>query len=231
MENIVTAIFEVEAEGYKAFTELRRNTIGTGYSVIEASLLKREGDAIVVVDAFDAADVTSDDTAAGMLVGALVGILGGPLGVLLGAGAGALIGNAYDSADTLDSVSLLEAAAAKLYDGETAIIALVQEEEPAFDAAFVGYKTTIIRHFAVDVMDEVELARKAEADFANQLHQKLRAEKKAEKAAKKEQRKAERKARRAEEKAEREEFEAAYEEASEIARAEFTSSTKEMLGE
>lgn len=92
MENVVTVIFDVESEAYKAFTELRNRPFGTDYAVAEASLLKREGDAITIADAFDAAGVTSDDTATGMIVGSIVGILGGPLGVLLGAGTGALIG-------------------------------------------------------------------------------------------------------------------------------------------
>ena len=195
MENVVTAIFDVEAEAYKAFTEIRNKPFGEDYAVAEASLLKRDGDAIVVVDAFDAAAVTADDTAAGIVIGSLVGILGGPLGVILGASTGALIGSAYDSADAIDSVSMLEVTAAKLYDGEVAIVALVQEEEPAFDAAFAGYDTTIVRHFAVDVINEVDLAREATADFENQLRQQLRVERKAEKAEKREERKAKIKAR------------------------------------
>ena len=148
MENVVTAIFEVESEAYKAFTELRNKPFGEGYTVAEASLLKREGDNIVIAEAFDAAGVTSDDTATGMIVGSLVGILGGPLGVLLGAGTGALVGGTYDSIDAADSASMLEVTASKLYENEVAIVALVQEDEPAFDAAFEGYETTIIRQFA-----------------------------------------------------------------------------------
>ena len=242
MENVVTTIFEVESEAYKAFSELRGMPYGEGYTVAEASLLKRDGDAIIVVDAFDAAGVTADDTATGMIVGALVGILGGPLGVLLGASTGALVGSAYDSADAVDSASILEVTAAKLYDGEVAIVALVQEDEPAFDAAFAGYQTTVIRHFAVDVMEEVDLARKAEADLSNQLREQLRAEKKADKAEKREERKAERaekrEARKAkiqarfdEAKAKRAERKAEFDEAKDIANAQFTSSTKEMLDE
>ncbi len=230
MENVVTAIFDVEAEAYKAFTEIRNKPFGEDYAVAEASLLKRDGDAIVVVDAFDAAAVTADDTAAGIVIGSLVGILGGPLGVILGASTGALIGSAYDSADAIDSVSMLEVTAAKLYDGEVAIVALVQEEEPAFDAAFAGYDTTIVRHFAVDVINEVDLAREATADFENQLRQQLRVERKAEKAEKREERKAKIKARFDELKAKRAERKAAFDEGKEIANAQFTSSTKEMLG-
>lgn len=230
MENVVTAIFDIESEAYQAFAELKNLPFGEGYVVAEAALLKREGDAIVLADCFDAASVTSDDTAAGMIVGSLVGILGGPLGVLLGAGAGALIGSRADAADTLNSMSLLEVAAAKLLDGETAIIALVQEEEPAFDAAFEKYQTTIIRHFAVDVMYEVELGREIVADLANQAKERIRAERKAEKEEKRADRKASIVARFEALKAKHAERKAAAHEAAEIANAQFVSSTKEMLG-
>ena len=47
MENVVTAIFEVESEAYKAFSELRSAPFGEKYAVAEASLLKREGDAML----------------------------------------------------------------------------------------------------------------------------------------------------------------------------------------
>ena len=231
MENVVTAIFEVESEAYKAFTELRNKPFGEGYSVAEASLLKREGDAIIIADAFDAAAITSDDTATGIVIGSLVGILGGPLGVLLGAGAGALIGGAYDSADTVNSASMLEITASKLYDGEVAIIALVQEDEPAFDAAFEGYETTIVRHFAVDVINEVELAREATADFENQLRAQLRAERKAEKAEKREERSNKIKAHFEKVKTKRAERKAAFDEAKDIANAQYSTATKEIFGE
>ena len=248
MENVVTAIFEVESEAYKAFTEIRNKPFGDNYVVAEASLLKRTGDAIAVADSFDAAGVTEDDTATGMVIGSLLGILGGPLGVILGASAGALIGSINDTDDAIDSVSMLEITAAKLYDGEVAIVALVQEEEPAFDAAFAGYQATIVRHFAADVMDEVDLARDAAKDFENQLHAQLKADRKAERADKRAERKAEREekraariakmdahfekleAKRAERKAEYAEHKVDFEESADIAEAEFVNSTKEMLG-
>ncbi|MDO4798234.1 MAG: DUF1269 domain-containing protein [Coriobacteriales bacterium] len=230
MENVVTAIFDVESEAYKAFSEIRAMPFGNGYGVAEAALLKREGDNIIVVDSIDAVAVTADDTAAGMVIGSLVGILGGPFGVLLGAATGALIGSSLDSADAVNSLSMMEVTAAKLYDGEIAIIALVQEEEPAFDAAFEDYQTTIIRHFAVDVINEVDLARDAQADLANQMHEQLRAERKAERADKREERSAKVKAHFEEIKAKRAARKATAAEAREIAEAQFTSSTKEMLG-
>ena len=191
MENIVTAIFSVESEAYQAFTQIRQKPYGEGYVVAELAQLKREGDAITVVEACDTAAVTSNDTAAGMAVGALAGILGGPLGVLLGAYTGTVAGAAFDAADTVDSMALLEATAAKLMDGDVAIIALVQEEEPAFDKPFEGYDTMIIRHFAADVIQEVDSARELGAELANEAHQKLVADKKAETQQKVEEHKAE----------------------------------------
>ena len=230
MENVVTVVFSVESEAYKAFTEIRNKPYGDKYIVAEAALLKYEGDGVNVVAALDSVGVTSDDTAAGVIVGSLVGILGGPLGVLLGAGAGALVGGSFDTADALTSTSMLEVMAAKLYEGDVAIIALVSEEEPAFDAASEGYETTIIRHFAVDVMDEVELAYEAASDFERQLRQQLRAERKAERADKRAENKEKVKARFAELKAKRAERKAAFDEGKAIADAQFTSATKEMLG-
>jgi hypothetical protein len=179
MENVVTAIFEVESEAYKAFTELRQAPSGKDYKVVEAALLKRKGDTIEVVESIDAAGVSADDTARGIIIGSLAGILGGPLGVLLGANLGALVGTAFDTADTLDSASMLEVTAAKLYDGETAIVALVNEEEPAFDAAFEGFDVRIVRHFAIDVMDEVDRAIEEAAQDANLAKQEERAARKA----------------------------------------------------
>jgi uncharacterized membrane protein len=230
MENVVTAIFNVESEAYQAFTQIRKQPFGEDYFVAEASLLKHEGDSIVVADAFDAAGITSDDTATGMIVGSLIGILGGPLGVLLGASAGALIGSAFDSDDAIDSASMLEVTAAKLYENEVAIVALVQEDEPAFDAAFEGYKTTVMRHYATDVLGEVDRARESQAEMENQLRQQLRAERKEERAEKREERKDKIQGKFDGIKAKREERKAEFDEGMEIANAQFTTSTKEMLG-
>lgn len=231
MDNVVTVIFEVESEAYKAFTELRNVPFGEGFIVAEAALVKRTGDLVAIADSFDATAVTSDDTAAGMIVGSLVGILGGPLGILLGASIGGLAGSAVDAADAVDSVSMLEATALKLYDNEAAIIALVQEDEPAFDAAFKGYDVTIVRHFAADVYDEVERAREVEAELVNQAREQLRAENKAARQAKREDRKAKINARFDKAKQKHAARKEALNDAVDTANAQYVSSTKEMLGE
>lgn len=230
MENVATVVFAVESEAYKAFAEIRNAPFNAGYTVAEAALVKNEGRDVRMIDAFDTTGRASDDTTTGLLVGAVIGILGGPLGILLGAGAGALVGSAFDSDDVDDSVSALEVTAAKLGAGDVAIIALVQEEDAAFDLAFAAYEVAITRSAAVDVAGEVDAARKAEAENAAQLREQLRAEKKAEKAAKREERSRKVRARFEKAKATREANKEAREEAKEIANAQYTSSTKEMLG-
>ena len=67
----------------------------------------------------------------GGLVGAVVGLLGGPIGVLFGYGFGSLYGLAVgDTVDTTEA-GLIDVVSQKLIDGETAVVALVQENNEA----------------------------------------------------------------------------------------------------
>lgn len=231
MENVVTAIFKVESEAYKAFTEIRQAPVADNYIVAEAALVKRGEKYIEVVESYDAVGLTTDDTATGLIVGSVVGLLGGPLGVLFGAGVGALVGSLFDEGDAIDSASLLKATSVKLYDGDVALIALVQEDEPAFDAAFAGYDVTIIRHFAADVMEEVERGRETEAEIAKLTREQDKAELKANKEAKRQKRVAKIQAYFDEAAADRAERKAEFKEAKDIANAQYVSATKETLGE
>ena len=190
MENVVATIFDVESEGYQALSELRQAPAGTDYFVAEAALIKMENSTVKVLDSFDTGAFTANDTAKGIIIGSLVGIIGGPLGVMLGASTGALAGFAVDSGDVADSASMIEVIAKKLYKNEVAIVALVQEEEPAFDAAFEKFATTIIRFDAVTVIEEVDEAREVEAELECQALEKMRAERKAEADARRDERKA-----------------------------------------
>ncbi|MBR2834950.1 MAG: hypothetical protein IKE43_04465 [Coriobacteriales bacterium] len=113
-------------------------------------------------------------------MGSFVGILGGPVGVLLGASYGALLGGVVDSADAMDTASAIEVLADKLFENEVALVALVEEEEPAFDAALAKFSPTIIRYDVDDVIAEVDRARELEAELSRQAKAQLRAERKVE---------------------------------------------------
>ena len=195
MENVVLSVFAVESEAFQALSELRMAPIGEGYAVAEAALVKNSGGETSLLDGFNISGNTSDDTAAGIVIGSLVGILGGPLGVLLGAATGALVGSAADTDDAIDTMTAIEVLAGKLYEGEVAVIALVQEDEPAFDAAFQKYDATIVRYDAADIADEVERLKELEDVAAEDAVDKLRAERKEAREERHEERKAKMKAR------------------------------------
>ena len=183
--NVVVAVCEVESEAFQVFTELRTKITGAGYTAAEAALLRNKDGRIDMVDGFTLGPGAGDDTAMGIMIGSLVGILGGPIGVILGASIGGLAGSASDTNRAVDSVNAVAVVADKLYDGETAIVALVQEEEPAFDVVFSGYKTTIIRYDAADIAADVEELRKLEEQVSAEVADQMKAERKADRAERK----------------------------------------------
>ena len=158
MENVVSVVFEVESEAYQAFSEVKSAGFVTDdYTLSEMDLVKVKDGTIEVADRFDSGVQTVDDTVLGGLVGGLVGIIGGPVGMLLGGSLGVLSGSTLDVLDEGRNLSLIELTSSKLFEGETVIVALVQEDdEAAFDALFEGFKTTIVRQDAADVEEQVE---------------------------------------------------------------------------
>lgn len=202
MENVIVSIFSVESEAFQAFTELRQKPKGDGYNAVEAVLFKNRDGITIMEDCFAMRPLDAGETK-GLVIGSLVGVLGGPLGVLLGASYGALVGGSVDRAKAGDQLTAMEVLAGKIYEGETAIVALVKEdEEPAFDAVFSKYDATIIRYDAADIMAEVDRAYEIQAEMNSQALAQLRADRK-------DEREKRREARRADLKAKFEEYEAA----------------------
>lgn len=56
---------------------------------------------------------------------------------------------------------------------------MVGEDEPAFDAAFADYKTTILRYDAADIADDVDRLYDLEAEISNQVIEEIKADRKA----------------------------------------------------
>ncbi|MBO4353091.1 MAG: DUF1269 domain-containing protein [Eggerthellaceae bacterium] len=177
--NVVIAIFDVESEAFQAFSELRKMPAGEGYFVPEAALIKNKDNAIELCESFGTGSPDAGTTT-GIVVGSLVGVLGGPIGVILGAATGAWAGGVSDADYALDTASAVAVVASKIYEGEIAIAALVSEDEPAFDAAFDGYKTTIVRYDAADIAADVDRLYDLGAEISNQVLAEVKAERKAE---------------------------------------------------
>ena len=179
-ENVVVVLFKNESEGFQAATELKNAAAGNDYTISQLALVQKKDGKVSAVDGFDTGVKTSDDTWRGMLIGGLVGILGGPIGMLLGMSYGGLIGASIDLADASDGASMLEQVSTKLQDGETAVIALIQEQdESILDMKLSKFQAEILRCDAAVVAQEVEEAREAEKELQKQAKAQMRAQKKA----------------------------------------------------
>ena len=153
--NLVISIFKVESEAFQAFAELRSAPAGKDYSAPEAALIKKNQDGgLDTLEMFG--EAPANNTAAGAVIGGLIGLLGGPIGVLVGAAIGGVAGQIKDTEDVIDEASIIAVVASKIYEGEVAIAAFVEEEEPAFDAVFEKYEATVIRYDAETIAAEVK---------------------------------------------------------------------------
>ena len=179
IENVVTAVFDVESEAYQALSELKKDPITPTFTISQMGLCKKQNNRIIPLDGFDTGVDTRDDTAKGGLIGSIIGILGGPIGVLLGGGMGALVGSAIDSDDSAKNMSMLERVCMKLGEGQIIMAALIQEtDESVFDFRLQKYQTTITRYEAARIACEAEEATKLQKEMAKEAKRKLREEKK-----------------------------------------------------
>ncbi len=194
MENnaiILTVIFDVESEGYQAFTQMKQRPITDTYTVLQGALVKKGSNTVDVLDTLSSGVDSTDDTMTGTLIGAFIGLLGGPLGVLIGSVTGQLIGGAKDSSDINRNATLLETVGAKLAEGETAMLLLAQEE-PAFslDSAFDAFSVTLLRRDTAWVQDEVDEGIRVQQELAKEAKRKMHEERSAERKQKMEENRA-----------------------------------------
>ena len=192
MENIVVAVFPVESEAYQAFSKIKDGTTElSGYLVSQMAIVKKMGNNVQLEDAFDTGRETSDDTIAGGLIGALIGI-GGPLGILLGGGIGTLIGSSIDLGDIDTNNSMIERVSCILSDGDTALIAFVQEDNTMyFDNVLNTFQDVSITRWDAAILEqEIETARVLEKEFAKTAKKELREKKSQERKMKAEERRA-----------------------------------------
>ena len=182
MENLVVSVFNTESEAYQSFADLKAFRQTQTTKVAQIALVKNENGHIVEKERYDFE---------GGLLGAVIGLLGGPIGVLFGYGIGSLYGLAAgDTVDTAEA-GLIDVVSQKLIDGETAVVALVQENnEAVIDAYFTKYDTQIVRWDVATVVAEIEAALQVQEDLYNQARAQMKAERKAERKAKLEEFKA-----------------------------------------
>ncbi len=181
MDNVLTAIFKVESEGFQAFSEIQNSLKNELYLIPQMALVKYEQGKLQVLDKYDSPELEDGKVFGGGLFGSLLGVLGGPIGMLLCGTTGAAIGMVSSSADGEAASSLLEDVCNKLEDGTVAIVALVCEEnENHLDSFLSKFDTQILRRDALFVAEEVAETKRMEEDMKEKVRARMRARKKEE---------------------------------------------------
>ena len=175
MQNIITAIFENESDGFQAITELRQAPVTEQAAILQMALVKCDASGLTLSDHYDGIASSAEGMLIGGLMGSLIGILGGPLGVLLMGTSGALAGSMVDMTESVTGEALMETVAGKLVEGEAALIILVEEEDEAYlDGKLNKFQVEILRHDALDIAEEGEEAIKIQKEMDRQARMQLR---------------------------------------------------------
>jgi len=177
-ENVLIIYFNVESEGYQAFSEISHSAFSKDKSTIieQASLIKRENGNIIAKEVLHNGKERNEDIIVGSIIGGFLGVLAGPLGVLLGMGVGATLTSlTFD--DDEENTGLIHSVTSRLQDNDIAILAVVQEENEAIlDEFFAKFDTTIVRYDAHVIEEEIEYAEKLQKDLVHQARVQMRQE-------------------------------------------------------
>lgn len=181
MQNVLTAIFNVESEGYQAFKEIQDGFAAEQYFIPQMALVKKNYGYLKTLDSYESPLLTDGQTFGGGLFGSLIGVLGGPIGMLLGGTTGALIGATGDAVTSEAATTLLDNVVEKLTDGTVAIVALVNEENEAdLDAVLTKFDAIVLRRDIAFVAEEVDEAKRLELEVQKQVREQWKADKKKE---------------------------------------------------
>ena len=173
MEKVISAVFEVESEGFQAMTELKNARETDSYVVSQAMLVKKENEAIQVLDSFDSNLEMSDGAIRGGIIGGLIGVLGGPIGILVGGSIGVMAGNTADIGEAINNATILRKVMEQFADGSVALVALAQDSvEGAAEKMFSKFKVSIIEEDADEVeqeiLDAIKLQREMDIEALKQ---------------------------------------------------------------
>ncbi|WP_195573024.1 DUF456 domain-containing protein [Paenibacillus sp. 1001270B_150601_E10] len=174
MENVIVAVFKDQSKTYQALSELKSKVVTEQYAILEAAVVKKEQERIVMTDGFSASG--NGEWLTGGLIGSIVGILGGPIGMLLGGSLGAIIGATKEGDDKLDNASIMFTTAEKLVNGDLALVLLAQEQrEHAMDHYLLQLDPVYIMRKDVEVVEEeIERAQEVEQELRRDARERMR---------------------------------------------------------
>ena len=171
--NVIAVSFEDDRAAYKALTSLDELDSQQRVGVRDAVVVVRDEDGQVIVkERIESTFLRA--TVGGGLIGLLIGVLGGPLGVVVGGISGLIVGSVFDSSAIEDADSALAAISSSVRLGDTALLAVVDEQSAeVVDAAMSDLDGTVVRRPVADVEAEIAAAENAERTAKREARKEL----------------------------------------------------------
>src|SRR3954470_7730830 len=161
-ENIIVTTFSEDSQAYEALARLKELAAEDQIDLRDGAVVERGQDGTLHLRDATGHDDDGLATLTGGTIGLLIGILGGPLGVLLGGAMGLLAGAIVDIEDDDETDSVLEHISRSIANGETAVLADVDESGPAtVDGAMAALDGRVTRYVRKDVEAEIAGAEAA----------------------------------------------------------------------
>ena len=179
-ENMLMLTFKDLDDAKKVYEKLKKanNDAEVNYQVLQTVLLKNDGGKISVLDQHAGVFDELEKTMIGGVVGVVLGVLIGPFAGFILGGVGAMIGSGFDITEQSETENMLYQMYSRIYDGEIAILAIVQEEDELELNSTVGHLTQdIYRWDAAEIKEEAEYATDIRDSLLRQAKMELKKEK------------------------------------------------------
>jgi uncharacterized membrane protein len=178
-ENIIVSTFSEDTRAYEALARFKELATEGQIDLHDGAVAQRAQDGTLHLRDDAGNEDEGFATLTGGTIGLLIGILAGPLGVLLGGAVGLLAGAVFEAEDDDETDSVLEHISRSIGNGETAVLADLDESSPAaVDGAMAALDGRVKRFARKDVEAEIagaeEAARKARIKARKELHHQRR---------------------------------------------------------
>src|SRR4051812_534091 len=178
-ENVIVTTFSEDSRAYEALARLKDLAAEDQIDLRDGAVVERGQDGTLHLHDETGNEDDGLATLTGGTIGLLIGILAGPLGVLLGGAMGLLAGAIVDAEDDDETDSVLEHISRSIGNGETAVLADLDESGPApVDGAMAALDGRVTRYVRKDVEAEIagaeEAAHKARVKARKELHHQRR---------------------------------------------------------
>lgn len=177
-ENMVMATFKDVKEAKRAYDFLKKKNDETSYEVLQVVLVQKQNGRINVLDQHAEIFTELGKTMIGGVVGVVLGVLIGPLAGFVLGGVGAMIGSGFDITEQAESETMLYQMYSRLYKGDIAILAIVQENnELEINSSIGKHAENIYRWDAAEIREEAEYATDLRDELFKQGKKEMRKEK------------------------------------------------------